>query len=271
MASPDFGELRRIKIDPELFSRGSGERILLHEAVVYDFMPKILGSRFAGVEELRRTTHFYSETGSFMMGEEAHQEVAQEELKSGNLVPALEAYKRSLHNAVGFVEAVSALGDGALLSPQEVNRLNLRSRFGALEDKLIYLVVSQNVAFDLPKYIEWLNNVRRLERDARRLNQQYFGHTPKYPNNDFPSGDPRIWERDTSLKDDLETGTKLRDTYARMQRYRDAAWISGKLGDSEGEAKFTELAKTDPVENTRYPPILYRIQLEYDKSRGYIK
>ena len=69
---------------------------------------------------------------------------------------------------------------------------------------------------------------------------------------------------------DIGLGARLRDTYAQMQRYKDAAWISEKLGDAEGQAQYEDLAKTDPVENPKYQPIISRIQEEYDRSRGYI-
>src|SRR3989344_3922862 len=255
MASPDFGELRRVQINPELLSRGSGERVALQDAVVYDFMPRILGSRSMGVDELRRATHFYSGGGSFMMMDEAYGEVAEDELKSGNLTLALEAYKRRLHAAVGFVGAMAALGDKALLSSQEVDRLNLQSRFGALENRLIQTVVSQDIAFDLPKYIDWLNNVRRLEKDAAQLNRQYFNGTPKHPDNpEIKWTDPDYMDR--SMVGDIGLGARLRDTYAQMQRYKDTAWISEKLGDAEGQAQYEDLAKTDPVENPKYQPII---------------
>ena len=113
MASPDFGELRRVQISPDLLSRGSGEQVTLQEATVYDFMPPILGNRFRVDPILRQGVHFFSDAGSFMMGEEAFQELATNELQAGNLVPALEAYKRGLHKAVGFAGAMAALGDKA--------------------------------------------------------------------------------------------------------------------------------------------------------------
>ncbi len=269
MVSPDFSELRRVKIDPELLSRGSGERIALQETVVYDFMPRILGSRFAGVGDLQRATHFFSGGGSFMMMEEAYQEVAEEELKSGNLTPALEAYKRGMHAAVGFIGAMAMMGDGALLSPAEVDRLNLRARFGAIEDKLIHLVVSQDIAFDLTKYIEWLNNVRKLEKDAHQLNQEYFIGVPKHPENpEIKWTDPDYMDR--SMVGNRDLGIRLRDTYIQMQRYKNAAWISKELGNVEEEAKYTELAQEDPVENPKFQPIISRIDEEHDRSRGYL-
>lgn len=268
MASPDFGELRRVQINPDLLSRGSGERVALQEAVVYDFMPRILGSRFAGVADLRRATHFFSGGGSFMMMEEAYSEVAKEELEVGNLTPALEAYKRGLHAAVGFVGAMAMLDDRALLSPQEIDRFNLRARFGALEDNLTHLVVSQNIAFDLPKYTKWLNNVRRLEKDALQLNRQYFIGVPKHPDNpEIKWTDPDYMDK--SMVGNRELGIRLRDTYAQMQRYEDAARISNKLEDAEEETRYVELAQTDPVENPKYQPILRKIQEEHDRSRGY--
>ena len=137
MSRPDFGELKRVKIDPDLLSRGTGQPVALQEAVVYDFMLPILGNRFRVDDTLRRGVHFFSDNGSFMMGEEAFQELATQELNAGNLVPALEAYKSGLHKAVGFAGAMATLGDRALLSPAEIERFDLQRRFGAIEGGLI--------------------------------------------------------------------------------------------------------------------------------------
>lgn len=269
MPKPDLTELRRIQIDPELLSKGTGSPVVLQEAVVYDFMPPILGIRFRLDESLKRGVHFFSDIGSFMMGEEAFQELATQELDAGNLVSALEAYKRGLHKAVGFAGAMAGLGDRALLSQAEIDRFDLTRRFGTIERRSIAAIikVGEDTKIDLLDYAEWVAGVRRLERDAHRLNQQYFGCVLKYPNNDFPPGDPRIWERDTSLKGDLETGTKLRDTYAQMQRYGYAAWVSREIGDKEAEARYEELAKTDPQDPPGYGAILYEIEKREERYR----
>lgn len=265
MAGPDFKDLHQVHINPELLSRGSGERIPLQEAVVYDFMPRILGSRFMTVAELNRARHFFSGMGSFMMMDEAYNEVAEEELKVGNLTLALDAYKKRLHAAVGFIGAMSLLGNGALLNSEEVNRLNLQERFGALERELVRSVVSQNISLDLPKYIEWLNSVRGLERDSHQFNRQYFSGVPKHPDNpDIKGGDPDYW--DTSMVRDKELGTKLRDTYVQMQRYKDAAWISKEIGDETKQFEYEKLAETDPKENPRYNAIMGRILDDYNQT-----
>lgn len=266
MARPDFGELQKVRIDPELLSRGTGQSVTLQEAVVYDFMPPVLGNRFRIDSTLRRGVHFFSNAGSFMMGEEAFQELATKELAAGNLVPALEAYKRGLNKAVGFASAMAILGDGALLNQAEIDRFDLPRRFGVIERKSIAMIIEarEDTKIDLPKYAAWVGGVRRLESDALRLNQAFFGLTPKYNINELPRGDQRVWERDTSLKDDLVIGTQLRDTYAEMQQYRQAAWISGKMGDEETKARYEELAKTDPQDPPGYKEILRKIQDEYD-------
>lgn len=271
MASPDFGELRRIQISPDLLSRGSGEQVALREATVYDFMPPILGNRFRVDPTLRRGVHFFSDAGSFMMGEEAFQELATNELQAGNLVPALEAYKRGLHKAVGFAGAMASLGDRALLNQTEIDRFNLPSRFGAIEQGMISLIVGagEDTKIDLPEYAAWLARVRGLERDAHRLNQQYFMGLPKHPENpDIKWTDPDF--RDTSTVGDPAIGVKLRDTYAEMGKYKSAAWISGELGDEEAKAKNEEMAKTEPQDPAGYKEILYRIQEREDRIRGYI-
>lgn len=269
MARPDFGELQRVKIDPELLSRGTGQPVVLQEAVVYDFMPPILGNRFRVDEILKHGVHFFSETGSFMMGEEAFQELATQELNAGNLVPALEAYKRGLHKAVGYAGAMAMLGDRALLSQTEIDRFDLPRRFGEIEGRSITMIIEagEDTKINLPEYATWVAGVRKLERDALRLNRAFFGLTPKYSLDEIPREDPRIWERDTSLKGDIETGIKLRDTYAEMQKYRQAAWISGELGDEEAKARYEELAKTDPQDPPGYRDILYRIQDREERLR----
>lgn len=269
MPGPDFSELTRVKIAPELLSRGTGQSVTLYDSVVYDFMPPILGNRFRVDETLKRGVHFFSETGSFMMGEEAFQELANRELGAGNLVSALEAYKRGLHKAVGFAGAMAMLEDGALLSPSEMDRFNLQSRFGTIERGLVggIITAGEDTKIDLPDYAQWVAGVRILQRDALNLNRQYFGLTPKYPGNNFPSGDSRIWERDTSLMEDPETGTKLRDTYVQMQRYKDAAWISGRIGDEEAKAKYIELAESDPEKVPGYAEIYSKINEREFKYR----
>jgi len=275
MPRPEFGELQelqRVSLDPELLSRGTGERVLLRESTVYDFMPPMLGNRFRVDPVLRRGVHFFSDAGSFMMGEEAFQELATNELNAGHLVPAIEAYKRGLHKAVGFAGAMTMRGDRALLSQDEIDRFNLPRRFGAIERRSIAMLIEagEDTKINLPEYAAWVADIRRLEREALRLNRAFFGLTPKYNTYELPRGDKRIWERDTSLKGDLTTGTQLRDTYAEMQQYRHAALISGGLGDEEAKARFEEQAKTDPKDPAGYKEILWRIQEKYDRNRDYL-
>lgn len=271
MASPDFGELTRVQVSPDLLSRGSGEQVTLQEATVYDFMPPILGNRFRVDPTLRRGVHFFSDAGSFMMGEEAFQELATKELDAGNLVPALEAYKRGLHKAVGFAGAMEMLGDRALLNQAEIDRFNLPRRFGTIERGMISMIVGagEDTKIDLPEYAAWLAGVRGLEKDALRLNQQYFMGLPKHPENpDIKWTDPDFI--DTTTVGDPAIGIRLRYTYAEMQKYKSAAWISDKLGDEEAKAKYEELAKAEPQDPPGYKEILRRINEEYDRSRGYI-
>ena len=235
MYCPEFRDLQGVRINPDLLSRGTGEAVPLGEATVYDFMPPILGNRFRVDPTLRRGVHFFSDAGSFMMGEEAFQELATNELNAGNLVPALEAYKRGLHKAVGFAGAMAMLGDRALLNQAEIDRFNLPRRFGAIESGMISMIVGagEDTKIDLPAYAAWVAGVRTLERDAR-----------------------------TSASD----WTQLRDVYARMQKYGDAANVSEWLGDSEAEKRYRELAKTDPKKPRGYEKILRRIDDEYEES-----
>lgn len=267
MSNLDFDQYRIAHIQTEGTSRGTGAPVALHEAVVYDFMPPILGNQFRVNEQLRHATHFYGQTGSFMMRDEAYGKLAVKELEAGNLTEALEAYKRRLSAATGFISAMADVQSNALLSPEEVDRLQLDQSFGPIERRLVQAVTATggDSKIDMLDFAAWVAGVRGLERDAFSLSQAFSGLKPNYPLNTFPVGDPRRFERDTSLKDDLATGTKLRDAYAQMQHYRLAAWISKKIGDEEGLATYTKLAETEPQENPNFEPIMDKIRDAYDR------
>lgn len=268
MARPDFSELGAVQIDPELLSRGTGQPVALREAVVYDFMRPFLGNRFRLDETLRRGTHFFSDAGSFMMGEEAFQVLAQKEMAAGNLTPALEAYKRGLHKAVGFAGAISMLGDRALLSQEELDRFNLERSFGEIESGLIRMIVASgdDTKVDLHQYVQWVDRVRVLVRDSKALSGQFFNGVAKHPDNpEIKWTDPDYWDRSTVGS--REVGTKLIDTYVEMQRYEDAAWIAEKLGDRRAQVEFATLAKTDPQDPRGYRAILAKIDEREEQYR----
>jgi hypothetical protein len=147
----------------------------------------------------------------------------------------LEAYKRGIHKAIGFGSAMSMIQNHALLSDAEVDRLHLDRRFGNIERALIGLIMStgSDTKVNLSEYSAWLAGVRALEKAAQ--DQQ----------GDWP---------------------QLRDIYAQMQRYEKAAEVSSWFNDSEAEARYTELAKTDPQEPKGYLKILRRIEDDYEES-----
>ena len=240
MKSPDNNKFNRYSINPDLLSRGSGERILLQDATVYDYMPKIIGSRFASVPDLRRSTHFYGDLfGPFLSQEAIYTSVAEEELRIGNLTSALEAYKRGLHAAVSFVGGMSLLQDVVVFTKSGAENLNLE-RFGKLEERLTHSVISQEVAFNQKRYVEWLSNVRGVEQELRK-NKKGFWMGTVYP--DAKPGDPDYI--------DVEIGARLMGTYEKMQRFGDAAEVAARIGDTASKARFDLLAKTDPKEHPK--------------------
>lgn len=270
MPGPDFRDLQSIRIDPELLSRGTGQSVLLQDSVVYDFMLPILGNRFRVDPILNRGVHFFSDSGSFMQGEEAFHELATNEINAGNLVPALEAYKRSLHKAVGFAGAMAMLGDAALLSPAEIDRFNLQNRFGGIERGMIRMIIAtgDDTKVNLPEYTEWVTEVRTLQRESRVLGSQFHWAVQKHPEDkNMDPSHPDYWDK--SLVGDPKIGKRLLEDYIQMQQYKLAAGVAERLGDAEGQAKYTELAKTDPQDPPGYKKILWRIQEEDDRSRGY--
>ena len=253
----DFSNLSQVVISPILLSRGTGEIVKRDEVTVYDYMPRILGDRFRAVGELRERAHFYGEHTSapYLICEEAHKAVAREELRLGNLNAALDSYKNALESKIGFVGAISAIQAIAMLNPEEIQRLNIGPTFEEIESRLLQGVVSQDVAFDLAQYKTFVEEARTLKRDAFHLSQIYFFGA---------KGNP--WEDMAGMRNPT-TGAKLRDTYDRMRRFSDAAWISRELGDKEGEVKYEELAKTQPKDNPKFKPICDRLYEEWDEAK----
>lgn len=248
---PDLNKLYEVKIDPKLVSKGTGKSINIVEAVVYDFMPRILGDKFREVETLRKSVHFYGKEHAPVLAlDEAYRSLAKQELEEGNLNEALEAYKRGVYYRTAFIRLMARIQDNALFNPTEIQKLDSESDYEPIEDELVHIVVSQDIAFDLSTYVAFLEEVRQLEKNALRLNQLYF-----FGARDLPY-------EDMSRKGDPETGRQLRDTYARMFRFSDAAWISREIGDVESQQKYKELARTEPKENPKLEPILDEIMAE---------
>jgi hypothetical protein len=256
----DLGSLYKVSIDPEMVSRGTGRPINRQESIVYDFMPRIIGVRFR-TAPLLRAVHFYGGffdrgvNGPFLAQELAYGELFIEEFGKDNLTEALEAYKRGLYNATEWIKGMARIQNNALFSQAELQELDVGDKFREMEEALVLRLAPEGKPFDLDAYSAFLDEVRQLEKDARQLNQLYFMGAKGLPH------------EDTAQKGNPETGRKLRDTYARMQRYSQAAWISEKIEDPEAQSRFEELAKTDPKDNPRFVEILEDVMRRHYSDR----
>lgn len=246
----------QVEISPDLLSRGSGETIGRNEAVVYDFMPLILGSRFAVVPQLKRATHFFGGEGvPFSFSQQAYIQAAKEEIidPEGSLTTALELYKRGLHAHTQFAYLFSRAGDLALLTQADLDSLHLGRDLVEIEEILIQRVAQADISVDTAKYRAWLKQVRELEMVFRG-------------------------------QDDGEDHTReFRDTYAKMKRYGDASRLSGYLAmmttdpeeqerEKMKEKAYKRLAERidpDPRENWRASSIAYRLNHEDEVRRGW--
>jgi hypothetical protein len=242
---------------PEMWmSRGTGEQVKIAEASAFDFMPQIIGNRFMVDEELRKRVHFYGqELGSLMALEDANRQLSEEELETGNLNGALDAYKNCLHNAVGFVSAMAAIQDGARLSTDEISRLNLDRRFGDLELKLAAAIVHQDiennsVSLDAEKYSAFVKKARELEKRSHQLNQLFFMEESEAYGENLK----------VRTKKNPKVGREYIDVSLQMEQFSTAAWIAQEMGNAKAQKKYERLAKSEPKENPRFKEIYNEIR-----------
>lgn len=223
-------ELHSVHIPSEWLSRGTGEVVQLQEATVFDFMPQIIGSRFMAGELNARLYNNGQGAGSFMASEDAYYNLAEDELQSGNLIEALDAYKRCLHYSVGFLGAMAALRGNALLNRAELDRLDLSGRFGDLEQALIRQIVAQDVALPA-SYPDFVKDVRQREKRYKELNKLFYDSIK--PTAEGPRGDKKLGEE--YITHLVERG-----------EYTHAGGICQDLGDEEGKVHYWQMAHTMP-------------------------
>ncbi|MEK7095942.1 MAG: hypothetical protein AAB896_01485 [Patescibacteria group bacterium] len=231
MTTPPFENLRHAEIPAEYTSRGTGELVPIREAVVLDFMPRLIGSRFMIDGKLRANLHRRSESRPFLFLEDAYSILAEDELKDGNLTGALEAYKRALDSATRFVNFISMLGEGTLLNPEELSRLNLDQSFGALEATLMDAVLDQGteLAFDPKAYSDFVQDARLKKKRSLQLNQLFF------------FGSSRAYEHLEAMAGDAAIGKEYMELCVEMGDFGHAAMMAKELGLSDEEARLREL------------------------------
>lgn len=259
MATPPFESLRHAEIPAEYTSRGTGELVPMREAVVLDFMPRLIGSRFMLDGKLRANLHRRGESRPFLFLEDVYSRLAEDELKDGNLTGALEAYKRALGSATGFVNFISMLGEGAPLNPEELSRLNLDQSFGALEARLMDAVLDQgtDLDFDANQYSDFVKEARFKKKRSLQLNQLFFfGESKAYEHLKATRGDPAI-------------GKEYMELCVEMGDFGQAAMMAKEFGLSDEEARFRELdeqKREDPKVKGYMDKLFDDYVAEYDRG-----
>ena len=273
-----------VEFPPFYTSRGTGEVLNPNETTVYDFMPNFLGEQFRIRPELRLQSHRHSNydtpNAPFMAMEKAYRRLAEQELEEGNLVQALEAYKRALWNATVFSAAIASVGEHSIVDQGELDVLKMD--FGDLEDKLINALthfyipdieeqtatairfqddtlrnaaftslmatVREKIPFDQEAYKAFVKEVRQVKAEGARLQNLFW------------EGDERGSNHaDYSKAKNPEVGRQLAQTWAKTGDYNYPVGISHTIKDEEGIRRYTELAKQEPTENPRLRRILYEI------------
>jgi hypothetical protein len=231
-------------IDVGLRTRGSDKSIDTATATVYDFMPRILGEHYRVDDALRPYLYCYGSLAApFEPMQTAYRRLAENELLAGNTNASLEAYKRGLYNRLVVLGGITLLPDERLLTPTEIEAMDPAGEFSPVEDELVYTISADKHHMDMEPYLAFLDEIRDNEMMLRKLLRQYRAN-----GRDISSG--QFADRDR------EAGELLVNTYARMLRYSDAAWISKELGDVDAEEEYSRLADRLLWENPRLGPFL---------------
>lgn len=159
-----FMSLSRIKISEYMNQRGTDKEIPLREAIVYDFMPYVIGERFRKEKVLLNRVFFDAPVDApFILKSVAYETLGLIYLNKKDLIPALDCYRIFLDSRLNFVKVMSRIQNNALLNSSEKNALKFES---VLEEKLVREVLNLNVKADLEAYSYW---VEALRKDRKSL------------------------------------------------------------------------------------------------------
>ena len=165
-------ERKQVYISKNIKQRGTGREIDRANAIVYDFMPIIIGDEFRTNKILSR--QLFREPPVDGIGE-AYDLLGTRYLKKRQITEALECYKFSLEGQIHFIDVISAVQESALLTQEEVSRLDLDS---SIEKSLIqYLVKNRKEKVNLGLYSAWLDRLRAgylLEKQYNQDNNECF-------------------------------------------------------------------------------------------------
>lgn len=220
----------KVNMPQELRSRGTGERVLLHEVTPFDLMPQLIGSRFQelpGLQDVIHQDEVVNLNVPFLTAVTAYKEYAALEIARGNVEAAINAYKTSLFNTASFMSFASGLGEAALLTSGEVERLDLEGQFGTLEDKIIDKVWEGEVAFHPDDYAKFVADVREQRKRRRELGRSFF-------------------ENRSAREYDPEVGRQYINACVAVKDFRMAAYVASVLDIPAEEAQHLAAYKALP-------------------------
>jgi hypothetical protein len=138
--------------------RGTGKELDRNKAIVFDFMPVLIGDEFRLNDILNK--QLFREPpvrGPMMLAERAYTLLGERYLKEKKLVSALECYKFALYEQTSFISFISAIQKNALLSPDELSHLELGT---PLEKALLKSLAKQNRNVNSELYCAWIERLR---------------------------------------------------------------------------------------------------------------
>lgn len=165
--------LSQVVMEKYISQRGTGEPIDREKAIVYDFMPVILGERFMTDEVLSKMIMRPEPVSApFMLRSDAYEKLGSIYVKKGELIPALECYRIALDAATSLSLFISRLQGNALLNTNELNHLDGPTVF---EGKLIKEAKKVEDVYGQAAYATWVEGIRTDQKNWRHLNHTEFG------------------------------------------------------------------------------------------------
>lgn len=227
-------ERKKVYVQEKARQRGTGKEIRREDAIVFDFMPVLLGNEFRTDDILSKLLFRDSPVNApFMLSREAYTLQGERYLKKKAIVPALECYKFALKQQTSFIRFISSIGDSALLTPVETSHLELG---GDLETSLMKELSGSNGKrrIDIEEYTRWLESLRELRTRFHTLNKRVYSLNPFH-----------MWEKEDGVELGFDEKTKkwipIRD-YSFSDEFKDCARdyveVCVKLGDFKEALNF---------------------------------
>ena len=167
----------RLQILKLIEHRGTRKTIQRSEAIVYDYMPVLLGDRFRNDPILKTMLLRPAPvTGPFMVQADAYEILGLQYIKKGEVVPALECYRISLESRTGFARAIQQVHTSALLTKEEIDHMSIHT---SLEEKIARHILISNPLSNTKGYTEWIEDLRNARKEWNKLNKDFHG-SPAY-------------------------------------------------------------------------------------------